>query len=108
MIGRSNFLGLDGFVWWIGEIVNVADPLQSGRCQVRIFGWHTENKAQLPDSDLPWAIPLYPINAPRTFSTPNLTDWVVGFFMDGPSGQFPILMGVLPGINPDNPITPAM
>jgi hypothetical protein len=26
-------------------------------------------------------------------------DWVVGFFMDGESGQYPIIMGVLPGVS---------
>jgi len=27
-------------------------------------------------------------------------EWVVGFFMDSESGQFPIMLGVLPGIIP--------
>jgi hypothetical protein len=27
-----------------------------------------------------------------------LGDWIVGFFIDGDSGQAPIMMGVLPGI----------
>jgi hypothetical protein len=44
-------------------------------------------------------MPLYPINAAKTFSAPSEGDWIVGFFMDGESGQMPIMMGVLPGIN---------
>ena len=27
-----------------------------------------------------------------------LGEWIVGFFMDGESGQAPVMMGVLPGI----------
>ena len=94
----ENFLGKDGFVWWIGTVVNRADPLGIGRCQVRIFGWHSQNQSELPDEDLPWAHPMYPINKSKDFSSPDKDDWVVGFFMDGESGQFPIMMGVLPGI----------
>jgi phage baseplate assembly protein gpV len=41
---------------------------------------------------------MYPINNSKSFSVPRLGDWVVGFFMDGDSGQAPIMMGVLPGI----------
>jgi len=68
------------------------------RCQLRIFGWHTDNVSELPVTDLPWAQPMYPINNSKSFSVPRLGDWVVGFFMDGDSGQAPIMMGVLPGI----------
>jgi hypothetical protein len=31
--------------------------------------------------------------------SPDLGDWVVGFFMDGESAQMPVMMGVLPGYN---------
>jgi hypothetical protein len=37
----------------VGVVENRIDPLQLGRCQVRIFGHHTENKQLLPTSDLP-------------------------------------------------------
>jgi hypothetical protein len=99
MTNRNNFLGVSSFVWWVGVVENRNDPLGSGRAQVRIFGWHTQNTSQLPKDDLPWAMPMYPINAPNTFSKPREKDWVVGFFMDGESGQMPIMMGILPGIN---------
>jgi hypothetical protein len=100
----KNFLGKDGFHWFIGVVETRVDPLGMGRCQIRIFGWHTENTTDLPTTDLPWASPLYPINNSKSFSAPMIGDWVMGFFMDGESGQFPIMMGVLPGIKqPDNP-----
>ena len=98
MENRNSFNGLGGFVWWVGEIENRVDPLAVGRCQVRIFGWHTANKSQLATKDLPWAHPVYPINNSKSFSAPKVGDWVVGFFMDGESGQFPVMLGVMPGM----------
>lgn len=101
-MNRNNFIGLSGFVWWVGVVEDVKDPLASGRARIRIFGWHTMDKSALPTEDLPWAQPMYPVNSPKTFSklssAPN-PDWVVGFFMDGESGQSPVMMGVLPAIN---------
>jgi hypothetical protein len=94
----KNFIGKDGFTWFIGVVENRVDPLGMGRCQLRIFGWHNPNVSELPVTDLPWAQPMYPINNSKSFSAPRLGDWVVGFFMDGESGQAPIMMGVLPGI----------
>jgi hypothetical protein len=94
----ENFIGKDGFVWFIGVVEDRIDPLGLGRCKLRIFGWHTTNTSELPTTDLPWALPMYPINNSKSFSAPKINDWVVGFFMDGVSGQAPIMMGVLPGI----------
>lgn len=94
----ENFIGKDNFVWFIGVVENRVDPLGLGRCQLRIFGWHTDNKSELPTISLPWAQPVYPINNSKSFSAPRVGDWVVGFFMDGMSAQAPIMMGVLPGI----------
>ena len=37
---------------------------------------------------------------------PRLGEWVVGFFMDGENAQYPVIMGVLPGIKQEeNKIT---
>jgi hypothetical protein len=94
----ENFIGKDGFVWFVGVVEDRIDPLGLGRCKLRIFGWHTDNTAELPTKDLPWAHPMYPINNSKSFSSPRLGDWVVGFFMDVASGQAPVMMGVLPGI----------
>jgi len=95
---NTNFAGKDGFIWWVGAIEDRADPLGIGRCQVRIFGWHTSNKLKLPKDDLPWAHPMYPLNSSRIFSAPQVGEWVVGFFLDGESAQQPVMMGILPGI----------
>lgn len=98
-----NFAGLNGFVWWLGEVENNLDPLGVGRAQVRIFGWYEDT---IPTIDLPWAMPMHPINNRNTFQPLEIKtstqggDWVIGFFMDGEAGQFPVMMGVLPGFNP--------
>lgn len=101
----KNFIGKDGFIWWVGVVENRMDPLFLGRCQVRIFGWHDdgnkESTMKIPVESLPWATPLYPCNSgTKKFGVPELGDWVVGFFFDGIAGQFPVMLGVLPGFNP--------
>jgi hypothetical protein len=97
---NTNFIGKNNFIWWVGVIENRVDPLALGRCQVRIFGWHNENSVILPTSDLPWAQAMIPINDSKHFSAPRISDWVVGFFMDGEQAQIPVMMGVLPGLKP--------
>jgi len=100
---EKNFIGKNGFIWWMGEVVNRLDPLGIGRCQVRIFGWHgdgsPESKANIPDTDLPWAHAMLPLNSSKSMCSPCVGDWVVGFFFDGESAQAPCMMGVLPGFS---------
>lgn len=96
----QNFIGKDGFNWWYGVVEDTADPLQVGRCRVRIFGWHTENLQEMPTEQLPWATIMTSTNTSKAFSPPRLGDYVMGFFSDGMSGQAPVVMGVLPGIEP--------
>jgi hypothetical protein len=102
----ENFLGKDGFRWWVGVVETRVDPLGLGRCQIRIFGWHDNNQQKLPTKDLPWAAAMHPINSADTFCTPRIGDWIVGFFMDGDAAQFPVMMGVLPGIKRGVAATP--
>ena len=96
----NNFIGKDGFNWWVGVVENRMDPLKLGRCQVRIFGHHTENKQLLPTADLPWAQASLPTNSSQLFSAPKEGEYVTGFFVDGDSFQAPIMTGVLPGLKP--------
>ena len=98
------FQGLDGYVWWNGVVEDRKDPLFLGRCRVRILGWHTENKTQLPTSDLPWAFPLMPITSASQTGVgqapvgPVEGTWVMGFYRDGELAQEPVMVGTLPGI----------
>ena len=98
MITKNGMLGMDGFYWWLGVVENRNDPLKIGRVQVRIFGWHTPDLKLIPSKDLPWAHPILPGNNADDFKTPKEGAYIFGFFFDGPSGQFPGYLGVMPGI----------
>ena len=41
----------------------ISDPMKLGRCKVRVFGFHTPDKIELPTEDLPWAIVMQPVNS---------------------------------------------
>ena len=94
-----NFLGHDGFIWWIGIVEDINDPLTLGRCKVRCFGYHPAKSTNLvPTKDLPWALTIHPLNTPNLYGTPKLGDWVFGFFLDALSAQEPAILGYLPAI----------
>jgi hypothetical protein len=95
----KNFIGQDGFVWWIGVVEDINDPLTLGRCKVRCFGYHPAKSTNLvPTEDLPWAVSIHPLNTPNLYGTPRLGDWVFGFFLDALSAQEPAILGYLPAI----------
>ena len=100
----TTFMGKDGFVWWHGVVEDRFDPLMIGRCKVRILGWHTHDKRDMPTGSLPWAYPLMPLtSASQTevgFSPTGPVEgtWVLGFFRDGEAGQEPVMMGTLGGV----------
>ena len=100
----KNFMGKDGFQWFVGVVEDRADPKKLGRVRVRCLGYHTENLDKLPTDDLPWAHPMNPITS-ATVSGIGQTPlgvvegtWVVGFFTDGRDAQQPMIMGTLPGV----------
>lgn len=45
---------------YFGIVENRNDPLELGRCQVRVVGLHTHDKNLLPTSDLPWCAVMQP------------------------------------------------
>jgi len=105
---KTNFLGRDGFVWWIGQIPPVESWYQQAtgpgwgiRYKVRIMGYHTASKEEMPDEDLPWASVMYPVTAGsgggHSSQTSNITQgtFVYGFFLDGEQGQQPVIMGCI-------------
>jgi hypothetical protein len=102
-----DFVGRNDFIWWIGYVEDRKDPLRLGRCRVRCYGWHADDKMKLPTEDLPWAICSYPPNQQDPYAL-----WegslVFGFFMDGENGQEPVVVGILSNIplkaaNPKEP-----
>ena len=100
----EHFQGKDGYVWWHGVVEDRKDPLFLGRCRVRILGWHTENKTELPTAMLPWAQVLMPITSASQTGVgqapvgPVEGTWVMGFYRDGELAQEPVMVGTLPGI----------
>ena len=101
------FHGKDGYVWWHGVVEDRKDPMFLGRCRVRILGWHTADKAELPTADLPWAYPLMPITSASQIGVgeapvgPVEGTWVMGYYRDGELAQEPVMVGTLPGV-PEN------
>ena len=107
---KSNFLGRDGFRWWIGQIPPSRAWLLNykkrpnawgNRVRVRIMGYHPQNTEELADEDLPWATVILPTNngsGKAGFKKPirvNQGDIVIGFFLDGDDAQQPVIFGVI-------------
>ena len=106
-------MGKDGFIWWQGVVEDRHDPLFLGRCRVRILGWHTEDKIEMPTESLPWAFPIQPITSAAQTGVgtsptgPVEGTWVVGFFRDGEAAQEPVFFGTLGGIPEDQAPDPS-
>ena len=114
---KTNFIGKDGFRWWIGQIApdKVQSPQTKGRkrggrfvwdpnsfgnrYKVRIMGYHPYNTVELSDVDLPWATvispPGYGTGSAGLFKTIRFQqgDTVLGFFLDGDNAQIPVIFG---------------
>lgn len=98
-----NHLHSMGFVWFTGVVEDRFDPLEVGRVRVRAHGFHTQDKTDIPTEDLFWAHTLLPTTSPSNSNvseTPRLIEGttVMGFFVDGPDCQQPVIMGSIPGI----------
>ena len=108
---KSNFLGRDGFVWWIGQVANPKvwrtekTRIDNGteawayRCKVRIIGYHSFDRNILKDDDLPWAHVLTSAadGSPGQGGFGKLPllvggESVFGFFLDGEEAQQPVVM----------------
>ena len=106
LLGNSQFLGRDGFRWWIGQVApreSQKDQVDEGegwgsRYKVRIMGYHPFTD-DLEDVDLPWAMCMLPTTSgsgAANYSTSTMLqqgDVVFGFFLDGDEGQVPCILG---------------
>jgi uncharacterized protein Yka (UPF0111/DUF47 family) len=103
---KSNFIGRDGFRWWIGQVApegSQGEQINGGgwgnRRKVRIMGYHPYDTTELPNEELPWAQCMLPTttgtgagnNATNVKILPG--DSVFGFFMDGDNAQIPVIIG---------------
>ena len=99
----NNFLGRNGFIWFNGVVEDRQDPQKLGRLRVRCVGIHTDNKDDLPTSDLPWSQLIHPITSSGISglgASPGFIvegTWVFGYFRDGNAMQEPMVIGTLPG-----------
>ena len=84
-MNENYFMGLDGFVWFVGVVENRNDPAKLGRVQVRCLGYHTENLVDIPSADLPWAhimMPTTDTSMQGLGTSPSFLvegTWVLGF-----------------------------
>jgi hypothetical protein len=104
---KSNFIGRDGFRWWIGQIPPIESMGKQPNCEggwgnrskVRILGYHPYDVDELPNEELPWAqVLLSPSDgsgAANCGTNPKLRpgDIVFGFFLDGDNAQIPVISG---------------
>tara|TARA_R100000234_G_scaffold49727_1_gene29784 strand:- start:1376 stop:4114 length:2739 start_codon:yes stop_codon:yes gene_type:complete len=117
---KTNYLGRDGYIWWIGQIVKQKNWISNiepyptenvkdfkgfdYRYKVRIMGYHPADQNELADDQLPWASVSFPVTAGSgqggASQSPNLRQgmFVHGFFLDGEDGQQPVITGVF-GVN---------
>ena len=100
------------FIWWIGIVEDRLDPEKMGRCRVRIYGYHSDSKVEVPTEDLPWSVPIQPITSPAISGLgsspigPVPGTWVVGFFLDGEDAQQPAFFGTIATKSAPNTFVP--
>ena len=108
---KSNYIGKDGFTWWIGQVAHTSvwaenseisvEGTWGARCKVRIIGYHSFDGNILPDEDLPWAQilldPSFGSSQGGMGGTIHLRggETCFGFFLDGDDGQQPVIFGLL-------------
>lgn len=102
---ETNFtFSYGSFTWWVGVVEDRFDPKKLGRLRVRVAGYHTDDKTDIPSEHLFWANPVQPItssamNGIGTSPTGIVEGtWVLGFFRDGENAQDPVILGSIGGI----------
>jgi hypothetical protein len=93
--------GMQGFLWFFGQVVDVDDPELLGRVKVYVYDQHRDISDK---DDFRWAIPILPVTSPSAVvgttaagSTCNLVvgSTVFGFFADSGDRQQPMILGSL-------------
>ena len=117
---ESNYwFGAQGNRLWVGQVegdgetlidgTELPDKDESYRVKIRIMGYHTRSRKNLPPKDLPWASVMMPTTETVTRDSAGSTHglengmWVLGTFMDGESAQQPLVMGSLGIVDKNQP-----
>lgn len=84
-------------VFRFGEVINVEDPYRMFRAQVRVFGL-TDDKRGIPDEDLPWYTPMFPVTTPSLAGAGQSSaleegSKVLVLILDYPNCQHGFIMG---------------
>ena len=75
----NDFMGKDGFFWFLGVVEDREDPELASRVRVRCIGLHTDDKDALPTKDLPWAQVIAPTDTPSMAGMGNTPHfWLKG------------------------------
>ena len=87
----------------MGTVVSNNDPLRVGRVRIRIYGVHSDDVNEIPESALPWASCVVPTTEDGVSGlgrSPMLKAGalVFGFFLDGCTSQQPLVVGSVPRI----------
>jgi len=99
--------GKESNIWWLGRVINVDDPLKSGKLKVNIFNYYDN----VDEEYLPWASVSQPINSAALDGlgiSPTgikVGSKVWGFFLDGKSCQIPLICGSISGNDDVSEIT---
>ena len=98
-LDNPTFIGHQDFSWWLGTVVNADDrDAKLGRVKVNILGFHDPNEKP---GNLPWCIVMQPTTNPAVSGVGNAASqlkpgsFVMGFFLDYPDCQQPVVMGTL-------------
>lgn len=95
---------MGAFVWWTGVVEDRMDPEKLGRLKIRMLGYHTEDKSDIPTESLYWAYPsqsivsaaMNGVGMSPTGMVEGTHCW--GFFRDGHNAQDPVVVGSWGGI----------
>ena len=110
-VGNKMQASGDSVVMRHGEVINIEDPYRTFRAQVRIFGM-TDDKRGIPDEDLPWYIPMFPVTSASLAGAGSSSALEPGckvlvLIMDYPSCQVGYIMGThYPGPSSPSHVSP--
>jgi len=93
-------------LFWYGVVEDRNDPLQLGRVRVRIHGYHSPLKKDIPIEHLPWSSVAMPTTSASNSGVGSINglipgSWVLGIWdNDGEGHQIPVVLLSIPGMIP--------